>query len=745
MNLLALQYLLSLICIIVVGVAVLSRNPKEPINRLFTLLCVLLSIWVLSQFGLAICQSFEEARIWEWLHAEWPLGVAVCTHFVLLFTENRQMLKPTWVGGVVYGPALVFCVLEITVDLFFTAPIKHSVGWIAGRPDIDLVTIVALIWMFGCLMYSVFLVTRYVVRVTDEQKRSQARVFLLGLSISTLVTIIDALVIVNSIRSIPSLNPIALAGGAVLVGYAMWKHEMFSLTPTTAADTIISTMTDMLFLVDRRGKILTANQAACSTLGYQENELIGKLANSLFASEVAWLRDVLDPQHSSSQNITDIEVSFLTVDGRPIPASLSGTPIRDTDQNTQGFLLIGRNITARKKAEIERAELEAKYQQAQKLESIGRLAGGVAHDINNILGAIMVSTSVMKEELDADSDSADCIENVLSGCRRGRDLTQNLLGFARKGKYQKTSIALNEIIVETTAMLTRTIPKSIVIKNQLEPQLGAIEGDRSQIQNVVMNIVINAADAIKGVGELTIETSNTYLDQLACLDLGGLSPGDYIKLRVVDNGSGMDSAIRANAFEPFFTTKAKGKGTGLGLSMAYGVIVNHDGTITIDSEVGKGTVVTIYLPTLDAETQRGISQAAGEVDIDRVAKKRPNDRAVILLVDDEPLFQSSTRRLLKKMGHTVYVAENGHIAVEIYKMYHDTISLVLLDMLMPIMDGPETFIKLKEIDPQVNILIISGFDKDENVEKLLTQGACGYIQKPFDMETLSNELAVALQ
>jgi len=744
MNLLALQYLLSLICIIVVGVTAFNRNPNEPLNRSYSLLCVLLSVWVLNQFGLAISRTFEEARIWEWLHAEWPLGIVVCVHFVLLFTENRRILKPIWMRGIIYGPALVFCVLELTVDLFFSAPTKHTVGWIAGKPTVGPLSIIALAWVIASLLSLVFLVARYALTVSDRQKRNQARIFLLGLSISVVVTSFDAFVAVLSIKGVPSMNPIALACGAVFVSYAMWKYKMFSLTPTTAADSIISTMTDMLFLINLRGRILTANRAAYSILGYEEDELIGRLADSLFSPKVKWLHDVVSAEHGSSQNVTDIEVSFLTAEGRPIPASLSGTVIRDADHDIKGFLLIGRDITVRKKTEFERAELEAKYQQAQKLESIGRLAGGVAHDINNVLGAIMVSTAVLKEEIEPDSVSTECIQNVLSGCRRGRDLTQNLLGFARKGKYNKRCIPLNDVIEETTAILSRTIPKRITIKNQLDPQLGSILGDKSQIQNVFMNVVINAADSIKGAGELNIETSNTYLDESACSKLGNLRPGDYVRLTVIDNGRGMDSATQAKAFEPFFTTKAKGKGTGLGLSMAYGVIVNHDGIIKVDSEVGKGTVVTIYLPILDAETQRILSQTVSEDETGPAKKKRHTDRSVILLVDDEPLFQSSTRKLLKKMGHTVYVAENGRVAVDIYRMYHDTISLVLLDMLMPGMDGPETFIKLKEINPAVNILIMSGFDKDENVEKLLTQGACGYVQKPFDMETLSDELAAAL-
>ncbi len=525
------------------------------------------------------------------------------------------------------------------------------------------------------------------------------------------------------------------------------KRKMLALTPMTAADSIISTMRDMLFLVDRQGRILTANRAAYSILQYEENGLIGQSAHSLFTSEVAWLHHVSTADDVTNQNITDTEVLFLTADGRTIPASLSGTVIRDTNRNLRGFLLIGRDITARKKAEIEKTELEAKYQQAQKLESVGRLAGGVAHDINNILGAIIIATSVLKEEIDPDpnSVSSECIENVLNGCYRGRDLTQNLLGFARKQKNNKTNITLNEIITETTSILSRTIPKSIVIKNQLDPHLGIIEGDKSQIQNVVMNIVINAVDSITAAGELTIETGNIHLDQPACLELGNLIPGDYIKLRVIDNGSGMDSQIIANAFEPFFTTKAKGKGTGLGLSMAYGVITNHGGSITLDSKVGDGTVVTIYLPILDQKAQNTKFQTADEIETDRLARKHQSDRSAILLVDDEPLFQSSIRRLLKKMGYTVYVAENGNIAIELYKIYRNAISLVLLDLLMPVMDGAETFVKLKEIDPDVNILITSGFEKDENVEKLLTQGACGYLQKPFDLETLSKRLAAVMQ
>ena len=231
------------------------------------------------------------------------------------------------------------------------------------------------------------------------------------------------------------------------------------------------------------------------------------------------------------------------------------------------------------------------------MEAIGRLAGGIAHDMNNVLGAIMGSASVLEMECTEGGPHAEDIENILVACRKGRDLTRDLLGFARKGKYVKERLSLNDIAVEAKALLTRTIPKTITVNTDLDPEIAVVEGDRSQIHHALMNVCINAADAMQErSGTVNISTNMITLSDVSCASFRDARPGRYVMMCVQDSGIGMTEETMGKVFEPFFTTKPKGKGTGLGLSMVYGVIKNHGGVIHIDSEVGEGTTFTIRIP-----------------------------------------------------------------------------------------------------------------------------------------------------
>jgi PAS domain S-box-containing protein len=739
MNPMALLYLFCLICAVIVAGIVYNRNPKDTTNRSFSLLCACIFAWIFPQFGFAICRSYEEAVLWTKALAVWPLVYAVAVLSTLRLTERDGLLKSVWIKFGVGAVAVIFAVFELTIGVTFGAPRKYAVGWVAGNGAITVISIAAIIWAMLCLLLSLYLVARYILTAKDDHKRKQLRTFSIAYSIGVIAAFADVARI-NLGYSYPMISPIALVFAAVFLGYAMRKYKLFSLTPMAAADNIIATMNDMLFLVDTKGTILTANRAAHGTLGYSESELIGQSVNTLFITRVAWLSDFLNNKGETNRNVTDFEVSFVKKDGLTIPASLFGTVVCDANNKAQGLILIGRDITSRKQSEIEKDDLKAMYQQSQKLESIGRLAGGVAHDMNNILGTIMASALVIREETVLGSVAGESVENVLLACYRGRDLTQNLLGFARKGKYVKTDISINQVVTETVAILERTISKNVSVKTSLEENITTFEGDRGQIHSVLMNLCVNAVDAIEGAGEVFVETRRVYLDENACIKLGGIKAGYYIQLKVIDSGIGMDADTLKKAFEPFFTTKPIGKGTGLGLAMAYGVIANHGGAITIESQVGKGTVVTAYFPSTEKTTSSLGCFEDEENNINRGIEPDMNEQIVILLVDDEPLFQSAAKRLIQKMGHRVFVAESGEKAIEIFERKRNQISIVLLDMLMPGLSGTDTFYQLRGINPTVKILIMSGFDKDENVDRLLSEGAIGYLQKPFNSQDLSREL-----
>jgi PAS domain S-box-containing protein len=744
MNPLAFVYFFCLICCVAVAVVVYSRGPKEAINRTFSLFCAIVFAWTFPQFGFSVCHSYEEAVLWSNFVAVWPMAYAMGVYVTLRITYRDKLLRSAWLNGGVGIVAILLTVLELTVGVTYGAPRKYSLGWIAGNGPVTATSIAAIVWTISCLLLCFYCVVSFLFTAKSAQKRGQVRAYLITFLISSSAVLFD-IAVINLGLDFPVISPIAMVCSAVFIGYAMRKYQLFSLTPMTAAENIISTMNDMLFLVDIRGQILTANRASHETLGYFENELIGRSVNALFLTPATWLDGFLSNKAAQNSSIADVEVSFAKKDGLTLPACVYATAVCDGDGKTRGLILIGRDITARKQAEKENAQLKAMYQHSRELESIGRLAGGIAHDINNILAAIMASAFVIKDEIRPYSTARESVENVLSACFRGRDLTQNLLGFARKGKYVKIDISINQVVTETIAILERTISKSVSVKTCLEEGLGMFEGDYGQIQNVLMNICINAIDSIKNGGEVLIETKRTYLDEKSCIKLGDIKEGNYIQIKVIDNGVGMDSETLKKAFEPFFTTKPTGKGTGLGLAMAYGVIANHGGAITLESEMGKGTVVTVYLPsTKESRIVLGDRKTREESNLKGNRKPDASERGVVLLVDDEPLFQSSAKRLIHKMGHEVYVADSGDKALKIYENKRREISIVLLDMLMPGLSGSDTFYKLKEINPQAKILIISGFDKDDNVDRLLSNGASGYLQKPFTSQALSRYLEAVL-
>jgi signal transduction histidine kinase/CheY-like chemotaxis protein len=393
-----------------------------------------------------------------------------------------------------------------------------------------------------------------------------------------------------------------------------------------------------------------------------------------------------------------------------------------------------REISERKLAEERATKLRLELEQAQKMEALGTLAGGIAHDMNNILSAIMTAGLLLERATEPDDSRNEDIRDILSAARRGRGLVRNLLGFAYKRRAIKEVISLDEVIGETVGILGRTLNKKIVIESKIAPGRYLIEADLSQIEQALINLCINAAAAMGDTGRLTLMLEPTDLTQEAAdksryLEPNRLGPGKYYKIRVIDTGEGMDEETLEHIFEPFYTTRPRGKGTGLGLFMVYNAVKEWGGAIRVRSTKGAGTTVTIVIPAreLDLASKEPISLRAGAV----------QGRGRILLVDDELLIRRTGSRLLTKLGYDVLLAPSGAAALTIYQREKESLSLVILDLIMPEMDGTETFDKIREINPEARILISSGYEKNEKVEDLLANGAVGFLQKPYEMEELT--------
>ncbi|MFC1884566.1 PAS domain S-box protein [Thermodesulfobacteriota bacterium] len=453
------------------------------------------------------------------------------------------------------------------------------------------------------------------------------------------------------------------------------------------------------------------------TIGELERKLIPFIPESEQESTTATFKDIIE----KGIPCQGFETRRTTKDGRLIEVSISASRYDDHEGNPAGMLEILRDISEKKR-------LEAQFKHIERMEAIGTLAGGIAHDFNNLLMGIQGSISLMRYDMDTSHPHYQDLINIEKQIKRGAGLTGQLLGYARKGKYQIRPLILNDIIKEATEPLKRT-RKDITIHYDLAPDLSPIEADLNQIEQVLMNLYINASDAMTEGGDLFLKTRNTTLGEMEGRPYK-TKKGDYVMLKVEDTGSGMDQRTMDRIFDPFFTTKDMGRGTGLGLASAYGIIKGHGGYIDVDSKKGRGTKFTIYLPASDKAI----------VESSDVAKKATKGKGTILIVDDEKYVLDTGTKMLKALGYTVLKAESGAEAIDIYDKNKDRIQMVVLDMVMPDTSGGQAFDRIKEINPKACVLLSSGYSIEGKASEILDRGCDGFIQKPYDIEQLSEKI-----
>ena len=389
---------------------------------------------------------------------------------------------------------------------------------------------------------------------------------------------------------------------------------------------------------------------------------------------------------------------------------------------------IFRDMREKKRIEEEKNKLKTQLRRVQKLEAIGTLAGGVADDFNNLLMTIQGNASLMILEIEPSHPHHKTLKDIENAVKNGAKLTRQLLGYARKGNYNVKPINLNKIVEETSEAFGRT-RKEIAIYPQLDNNLHSIEADQGQLEQVLLNLYVNAADAMFGGGDLVIQTTNVnHIDMKG--KLYNPKPGGYVKLTVTDTGVGIDKKTQERIFDPFFTTKEMGRGTGLGLASVYGIIKSHGGYIDVESKPAQGTTFFIFLP------------ASGKAIHEKVESSNQiiKGSGTILIADDEEMVLNASTQMLKKLGYTVIEASSGRKAVENYKEYKDQVDLVILDMVMPEISGSEAYDKMKEINPEVKVLLSSGYSIAGQASEILNRGCNGFIQKPFSMKKLSEKI-----
>ncbi len=406
------------------------------------------------------------------------------------------------------------------------------------------------------------------------------------------------------------------------------------------------------------------------------------------------------------------------------------------DPNIQGLLGNYHDITGRKEAEVERAKLETQFQQAQKMEAVGSLAGGVAHDFNNMLQAILGNVDLALEGVPSDSPTGEGLREIRKCAERSADLTRQLLAFARRQTIAPKVLDLNVTVNDLLKMLRRLIGEDIDLAWLPERDLGLVKVDPTQVDQILANLCVNARDAIDGVGKVTIETANAAFDAAYCVDHPGYLSGEYARLNVSDNGCGMDKATQAQIFEPFFTTKGKGAGTGLGLATVYGIVKQNHGFITVYSELGHGTTFTVYLPR-----HAGQATATGTT---IVAEMPKSSGETVLLVEDEPAVRGIARMILERLGYTVLAASTPGEAIRLTETHVGAIHLLITDVVMPEMNGRDLNHRLLALRPKLKCLFMSGYTADVIGHHGVLEAGVNFIQKPFSMGDLAAKVRMTL-
>ncbi len=427
------------------------------------------------------------------------------------------------------------------------------------------------------------------------------------------------------------------------------------------------------------------------------------------------------------------EVEMYGKDKSILQILLRAYAVKDKNGNITSLVGLHTDITERKHAETEKLNMQHQLFQAQRMEAVGLLAGGIAHDFNNLLMGIQGRTSLIALDLEPAHPHREHVVGIEEYVKSASRLTKQILGFARAGKYEVKAVDLNELVLNSSAMFGRTKKEIRILANAQEPSVVA-EVDRGQIEQVLINIYLNAWQAMSDGGEISIEIKSVTLDEKIC-NLYQTKPGRYGKISVTDTGCGMDEATCRRIFDPFFTTKDKTRGTGLGLASAYGIIQNHHGMITVNSRVGHGTTFTIYLPLSHKEADR-----------ENLAENKViKGSETILLVDDEQMIIDVGQAILEQLGYTVVVAKGGREAETAVLKQGSEIDLVILDMIMPGMDGGKTFDRIREIRPGIRVILSSGYSIDGQADQIMRRGCNGFIQKPFSVSDLSNKIREILE
>jgi PAS domain S-box-containing protein len=488
---------------------------------------------------------------------------------------------------------------------------------------------------------------------------------------------------------------------------------------------IVESSDDAIISKDLRGVVQTWNKGAQRIYGYSAAEMMGRPMSLLLPADRPDEETSILERIGRGERVDHFETVRLRNDGKQIDVSLSISPIRDKDGAVRGASHVARDIT-------ERRHIETEQLHAQKLESLGVLAGGVAHDFNNLLTGILGNASLVADSLHPANPNRRILDECVKSAERAALLTRQLLAYAGKGRFVTESIDLSALVREISTLIQTSIPRKVEVRLDLADDLPAVEGDAGQIQQVIMNLIINGAEAIgENVGLLVCTTAVQTVDdagpQITDTEGQHIGPGRYVVLDARDSGSGIDAATLPRIFDPFFTTKFTGRG--LGLAAVSGIVRGHRGAITVQSSPGKGSRFSVYFPAAGHSDAPHPGRATNQLYED--------GSGLVLIVDDEEAVRSTARNTLQRRGYRTIEAKDGREAVEIFGKFAPETALVLLDLTMPFMNGEEVLEKFKGIAPSVPVVLSSGFNQVEAVRRFTGKGLAGFIQKPYTSSALA--------
>jgi len=498
---------------------------------------------------------------------------------------------------------------------------------------------------------------------------------------------------------------------------------------------ILNTSIDGFWVVDSEGRILEANPAAACMLGYTVDEMLDLSIDDINAE---------DPppeiqkriQHVRDKGSARYETRHRKKDGTVFDVEISTSYLPYTDGHLIVFI---RDITERKTVEERNVQLQAQVLQSQKLESVGRLAGGIAHDLNNLLSPVLGYGELLLRYIGGNATCKRQLDSIIEAAERARALVRQLLAFSRQQMLEFKTFDLNDLLSDFESLIRRTLREDIALHIPMAPSLPPIKGDSGQVEQVLMNLVVNAQDAMPDGGDLTIKTAETELDESYARLKEGVRPGRYVMLEVSDTGHGMDAGTMENLFEPFFTTKEKEMGTGLGLSTAYGIVKQHGGNIWAYSEAGLGACFRVYLP---AAEHCATKEDAGEPKAPAAAS---NNGETVLLAEDEAVVRDLVASMLDMQGYTVIPAENGRHAIDAFNNQKSSIDLLLTDVIMPDMNGKALYKSISEACPDLKVIYMSGYTENVIAYHGVLDPDVNFIQKPFSMDDLNAKIQKVLQ